>query len=80
MIEINVKLRNKDFDENEELEIRESLNEIKSSLASINKQADNMKYIQLIIMSNRETLSHKDKVSAKKNAIIIVELKGSARS
>ena len=68
-IEIKLKLRNKDFDENDELEIRERLEEIKNSLTLINNQAENMKFIRLIIMSNRTTLALKDQVSKEKNAI-----------
>lgn len=68
-IEVKLKLRNKDFDDNDEKEIRERLAEIKNSLTLVNNQAENMKFIRLVIMSNRSTLALKDKVSRGKNAI-----------
>jgi len=68
-IEIKLKLRNNDFDDKDEVEIRKRLAEIKDSLTLINNQAENMKSIRLVIMSNRSTLALKDQVSKEKNAI-----------
>ena len=43
--------------------------EIKNSLTLINNQAENMKFIRLVIMSNKSTLALKDHVSKEKNSI-----------